>query len=169
MAAYPQPLGAQQAPYFGEMQYADMDPNQPYDTPGPLPLVPQAGVGPAGGSGAALAYRPPAQNPSPEMIQNIQNYLMSCSWLQNGEVEPALDFRDYLVQTGLVAVDRGQSRFDALIGSDGNQHACLYRPTLESTQCEYVNYRRHRVRAHIYGHFSYKPYRCNGQCGKEFW
>ncbi|PVG00587.1 hypothetical protein CPB86DRAFT_728966 [Serendipita vermifera] len=133
----------------------------------PGSILPPAG-GPSGGSGTAVAQRTPAQAPNPEMIQNIQNYLLSCSWIQNGELEPALDYWDYLVQMGVVSVDRGLSRFDALVGSDGNSHTCLYTPSIGATPCGYTNYRRHRVRAHIYSHFSYKPYRCGGACGKQY-
>ncbi|PVG03168.1 hypothetical protein CPB86DRAFT_695254, partial [Serendipita vermifera] len=90
--------------------------------------------------------------------------LASCSWLQRNEVEPPVNDAESWVQMPLAK--HGASRFDSLIWPQGEQHSCLFVQPGTSNPCKYTNYRRHRVRSHIYSHFGYKPFLCKGACGK---
>jgi hypothetical protein len=102
-----------------------------------------------------------------QVLQNVRDQLAHCSWLQRNEQEPPVENSEPLVQMRLIKP--GMSRFDPLIYSRGEQHSCMFIQPGTSKACTYHNYRRQRVRSHIYAHFGYKPFACGGDCGKADW
>ncbi|PVG03147.1 hypothetical protein CPB86DRAFT_779496 [Serendipita vermifera] len=137
--------------------------------------IPQQGTYPSTSTQPSVPTPLPSSAPSGSLgaqdtpipisiLQNVRDRLAGCSWLQRNEDEPQVDDRDPLVQMQLIKP--GMSRFDPLIWSQGEQHSCLFVQPGTSNRCKYSNYRRQRVRSHIYSHFGYKPFACGGDCGK---
>ncbi|KIM30328.1 hypothetical protein M408DRAFT_7806 [Serendipita vermifera MAFF 305830] len=129
-----------------------------------------------GSSSQRVTPSPPATAPSPSqqatisrrssptLIPDHRDSILQSSWFRNNEMEPPIQPNDPLVRYGLLTTEH--SRFDAFIQSSGDRHSCIYVEPGSTETCNYSNFRRQRVKVHVLGHFSYKPYVCDGSCGK---
>jgi len=119
----------------------------------------------------ATSYSPPEitwQEIELATIRYLIEYMQQSSWVQRNQFEPPVDTSDPAVLLGFISP--GMSRFDAFIYQSGEQqHSCRFVGQGESNYCQYTNYRRQRVRAHVQSHFSYEPFLCAGACGKLEW
>jgi hypothetical protein len=128
-----------------------------YNTPSP-PM-------PAGSPNQGVPNK--ARMSSPTLLHTHRDAIFQSSWFRNNEVEPPIQPNDPLVRLGLLTPE--SSRFDLFIYSAGEKHNCLYVEPGGTETCPYFNFRRQRVKVHVLAHFSYKPFVCDGSCGKADW
>jgi hypothetical protein len=104
---------------------------------------------------------------SPALLHKTRDAIFQSAWFRNNQVEPPIQPNDSLVRLGLLTPQ--SSRFDLFIHSTGEKHNCLYVEPGSTEACPYSNFRRQRVKVHLLAHFSYKPFVCDGSCGKPDW
>lgn len=129
-----------------------------------------------GGFSQHVTPSPPETTPSPSqdaiiaresnlaLIQSHRDSILRSSWFRDNQMEPPIQPNDPLVRHGLLTTEH--SRFDVFIHSFPDRHSCVYVEPGSTEMCNYSNLRRQRVKIHVLGHFSYKPYICDGSCGK---
>ena len=128
-----------------------------YSTPSPPAIAERPGSLTARRTGAS----------SPTLLHTHRDSIIQSAWFRNNQVEPPMEPDDPLIRHGLLTTE--SSRFDLFIHSVGDRHNCLYVEPGSTERCSYSNFRRQRVKVHVLSHFSYKPFTCDGSCGKANW
>lgn len=104
-------------------------------------------------------------------IQALKQQIEREPWRKNDRPEPRLTDEDAVVQQGLLPPGSSRSRFDLFIEKDkDNGNIMFYCTWIEGGQpCAHKVERRERALGHARDHFHYKPYFCEGSCGKRGW
>ena len=118
-------------------------------------------------TGSSTHELPNREGSSPTLLHKHRDAIFQSAWFRNNQAEPPIQPNDPLVRFGLLTPE--SSRFELFIHSTGEKYNCLYVEPGGTVTCPYSNLRRQRAKAHVLAHFSYKPFVCDGSCGKADW
>ncbi|PVF98269.1 hypothetical protein CPB86DRAFT_362098 [Serendipita vermifera] len=97
-------------------------------------------------------------------LQNLANHLLDQEWLQQDLSEPDLDKLDEVSEEALQGVKNPESRFEAFFDPTSS-HRCRWYE--DGKRCKHTTRRKDRAVGHSRSHFQYKPFQCEGRCGKK--
>ncbi|CCA73296.1 hypothetical protein PIIN_07251 [Serendipita indica DSM 11827] len=101
--------------------------------------------------------------PSQPRRQLLAFYILTQTWCENDEMEPALDDNDPFVVSGVLSPG-ATTRFEYFHESTQG-HLCFADD--QNGPCDHRCSRRDRAAAHARAHFEYRPFACNGACKKN--